>query len=287
MAEQKFSKGYIAQAHVNKNIESRTLVYITNGSNSVIGNLVSKFVLDVESKWQPNALPEQASKISTIDLKGLTFSLDDVGTLSNTNILNSGILSRKVYKGGSYLKTTIVVRVMDTNDEDIKKNGRRVDVRESIRQMASMMAPAPVSEQIQTFAKTLIPYAKQKTIGALDAGWEGLKSMFGASDDAVLKSVQEYGEKLRNVGAEGSMKSALLVVGNYFMGEVVLNSVTSKYSKEWTDTGPLYVDFTITAQTRKILDRTEIDGTLKLNKNANAFVTELQKSSTPSQKPKK
>lgn len=191
----------------------------------VEGVLKETLQISVEANWE-NIFNIGSSVVDNIT-KLSSFSGNPVG------LLNTGVWSRKFYKGGSYLRINPKMRVVNWRGEN--------NVIDDARKLTDLALPLykakSPSELIDSLGDKISDIA---TEGITLPTISGLKS--GVN-------------KLIDAASSNSPKPVEVVISNFFRNTFIIESVQVEFSKEMTSQGPLYADFDIVLSTPEVTIR--------------------------------
>lgn len=191
--------------------------------------------------------------------KGL--SLFDVG------LLNTGIFTRKYFKGGSYLKIQPKFRIVDWDGDG-----------KVLRESNLLMNLALPSVTKSYSASALMQYVGKNTVGSTIAGiGNTAKKVVNKVGETALEFLEDPEASIDNIsklsladvagikqGVKDFAKTGLgsnsaypveVQVSNYFKHTFVIENVSVEFSKEMTDSGPLFADIDMSLSTREVVTR--------------------------------
>lgn len=202
------------------NSSTNTITIELGDGTSITGNMTSEFGFELTAEW------EQLLSMSGFMETGQKF-MQAIGSPAFT----TGIFTRKFYKGGSYFNFNVDFRIVDW-DGDVKNK-----VVVAARRLSDLLLP--IKRSSSSFANEL---ENLKATGS---------SLVGGIMDGSVKNESQLLSKLGKSGV-GAVR---VTIGNYFTGDLIVESMSVKYSKEKTMTGPLYGDFTVGLSTIEILGK--------------------------------
>lgn len=166
---------------------------------------------------------------------GLGSVIDNITRFSSlagnpVGLLNTGIWSRKFYKGGSYLKINPKMRVVNWRGEN------------------------NVLDDARTLTDLALPLYKGKTPSELiDTFSDVASNVFTDGVSIPSKaSLKSDANKLFDTAASNSPKPVEVVISNFFRNTFIIESVQVEFSKEMTSQGPLYADFDVVLSTPEV-----------------------------------
>ena len=160
-----------------------------------------------------------------INMNGAFKAGEAVMQLLGSPAFASGIFTRKFFKGGSHLVFNTEFRVVDYDGD-----GRIV---KSLRSLVDIISPLATTDAISTSIDNV------KEIGS---------TLFG---EGLIQAGNEIAAKLGRIGV-GPVR---VMIGNYYSDYLIIESISCKYSKEQTPSGPLYADFTVRFSTQEIVPK--------------------------------
>jgi hypothetical protein len=222
-------------------LDEKVLNYSEDISNRIIigpveGILKEPLQISVEANWE---------NIFNIGLAGA----QRVFSLMNVGLLNTGMWTRKYYKGGSYLRITPKIRVVNWDGNN--------DVIHKAKQLTDLCLPLYKGKSFnQAFED--ITLAK---VGS---------SIVGVGEEVLKDGGRGTVKKLIDQLSSNSPKPVMVTVSNFFKNYFIVESVNVEFSKEMTTQGPLYADIDLVLSTPEVTIRggTGLKQTGKKWKNA-------------------
>jgi hypothetical protein len=177
-----------------------------------------------------------------INMNGLFKAGETVMQLLGSPAFASGIFTRKFFKGGSHLIFNTEFRIVDYDGD-----GRVV---KSLRSLVDVISPLATTDAVSTAATNLV-----------DLG----ETLFG---EGLIQAGKDLAAKLGRVGV-GPVR---VMIGNYYSDYLIIESISCKYSKEQTPSGPLYADFTVRFSTQEIVPKGGVSKRLR-DSSGNSRIT--------------
>jgi hypothetical protein len=259
-------KFFIDEEDLVLGAENNSIVLVDPITNDrIIGTLQEKLQFSIDANWD-----------NIFNVSDRFNALRIGASLYDPGLLNTGILTRKYFKGGSYLKISPKFRVVDWD-------GAGIVVRQA---MELMNLALPVQSKILDVGK-FKGFLEKNTIGSTltglgtiaKAGGKIVKGVVQQAASEISKyataDLDEQATKIESAldgissinladatGAKygidlllkigNGSNSAHLVnvkVSNYFQHNFVIENVSVEFSKEMTEAGPMYADFDLTMST--------------------------------------
>lgn len=220
------------------------------------GVLQEKLALSFDANW--DNIFNVSDRFDALR-KGL--SLFDVG------LLNTGIFTRKYFKGGSYLKINPKFRIVDWDGDG------------KVLRESNLLMNLALPGVTKTYnGAALIKFAEKHTVGSTIAGVGAtLKKVpaalgnaiadFAEDPNAALDSVSKFSladvagikQNVKDFAKTGlGSNSAYPVevqVSNYFKHTFIIENVSVEFSKEMTENGPLFADIDMALSTLEVAVR--------------------------------
>lgn len=198
------------------------------GLGSVIGNLKNEFSMALNAEWAPL-------------FDSIVPGADTLRKLGDASLM-SGIFSRKYFKGGNHLTLPIEMRILD---EGIGSTSPVVD---AVRNLTNLVVARPFNfEQ----SKALI---ERKAKGAVQGGKQAASGILNPDESApgaLLKGANTLFK-----GLTDSNRLVSINIGTFFKCPgMIITGVTYTYSREQTDRGPLFADFSVQAESMQAIVR--------------------------------
>lgn len=210
--------------------------YLITIDNSIQGVITSEFSVESSAQWEPIFnIPDSFAQV------------ENMMNATGVSIFKSGIFTRKFYKGGSYLEFGIDFRVVDWD------GGPKTDIIGITKQLIEYTAPVePNVQHLGRAVELTKDYAKLVGKSGSDlltgekSGTEVSKTLYSDTSEML--------KKVSNLGGQ----EIPVTIGHWWSGNLVIENVSAKYSRERTARGPLYADYSIKFSTREILSKTSI-----------------------------
>lgn len=235
-------------------------VSISNADGVIVhGVLQEKLQLGMEANW------DNIFNVSN------RFQLIQAGLATlDIGVLNTGLATRRFYKGGSYLKTNIKFRVIDWDKRGNVISDARNLIKMSLPQTRGSITKAINAIEAKYESEVEAPISKADGfIETTQAVGSVAKSLTKQAYDAVketgkrLKSMDATLTRNRGLGDKGlgsnSPIPVLISVGNYFENVFLIENLQIEFSKEMTASGPLYADFDMSVSTPEVAVWQDVD----------------------------
>lgn len=205
---------------------------IVIGGN-IEGIITSEFSVESSAQWEPIFnIPDGFSQV------------ENMMNATGVSLFKSGIFTRKFYKGGSYLEFAVDFRVVDW------EGGAGTNIVDITKQLISYTAPTePNTAQLGTAFELAGEFGSQ----VVEAGASFVEGGAGAAE-SVFDATGDLLRRVSNLGGQEVQVS----IGHWWSGLLVIESVNAKYSRERTQRGPLYADYSVKFSTREILSKSQV-----------------------------
>ncbi len=228
-------------------------------------NGLVKGLLQETLKFSIEANYEQVMHLN--EYFGTTSNLANLAV--NKSLFNTGIATRKYYKGGSYIRIEPKIRIVDWE-------GVGSPVISTLMLMNAALPTTDKSisdiiEKIATGANFDLSNLNEASDFALFGGFAFLQGaslgnailVGGAGSGfaqttlgAEIKSgLVEKGARLIKEAVTNNPTPVLVTVSNYFTNEFLIENVSVEFSKEMTDAGPLYCDISLSLSTPEVAQK--------------------------------
>ena len=279
--DQMFSPSVYNNVAAQRSIHQNLIRIIPNIGGDILiqGLLVSPFKIGVTADWDSAGILESITSNGLIgSLYGYTTMVMGQAGMADPGSL--GLSSQKIYKNSGYLEFDVSFRVIDWRGTGEPLLSAFV--------LSSMCLPTEVTSfngaqllnkikelgldtigKIITWATTSLgmseDHAKQlSTAFTKDAGgiitWAA-KTVGKGAEGAINWLPEEVGEAARKLGTDpqffvqaSSPTPVKVMIGTYFSrNDIITKSVSTEFSKECSQAGPLYADFNISFSSRRAL----------------------------------
>lgn len=196
---------------------------------NIRGILKDNFVMNMSATWD-----------TLISLDGAFSTLRTALGVAGIGLFNSGIFTRKFYKGGSYIEINPTFRVVDW---DGTPENSVIDI-----------------------SKTLYSYVIPKAILTDKDGKN--KTNLGGFSGKTYQQATNFLNRLRTSLANNAPSTVRVRLSNFFsFNDMAITSVSVTYSKEMTVNGPLYADFNVSLTSAEVPNFGTLNKTLVKPRN--------------------
>ncbi len=219
-----------------------------------------------------------------------------VNMTTNHSLFTAGIASRRYYKGGSYLKLSPKIRVMDWDGDGIVVDSAAFLMNLCLPSLENLKADHAAGAALSNAANTLatgfrdlkkgsVAKTAIATIGAAIGASTTDNPITGAIIGGVVTgaiSVTKVGDRAFNNAASianqlinqsitNNPQPVTIQISNYItIPNMLIESVEVEFSKEMTDFGPLYADISLVMGSRDVALRNQ-HGLENSTRNPNRF----------------
>lgn len=167
--------------------------------------------------------------------------VNNVAKFTNTGILNTGVWTRKFYKGGSYLQITPKMRVVNWDGDN--------NVIYQAKLLTDLALPAYNGKSVESlFEESKASNISEVGSRIVEGATEGLSEILRGDGAKTFN-------KIINELSSNSPKPVTVVISNFFRNRFIIESVQVEFSKEMTSQGPLYADFEVVLSTPEVTVR--------------------------------
>ena len=254
--------------------DSQYRVKITSGqiNSEVIGLLTNNLSFNLDAKWEASNILESVVSNFNITKKLYEYSTMMSQYAGYADPSKIGLSSKKLYQNSGYLDIPINFRVVDWQEDGTTMFSTYV--------LAAMCLPKRMGDKSlkdliisltgQIFRliknegdgkekqeRVLNSWGKlMNKIGSTLGGSivEGFNNLAGADASAIVERFFSMVSDPQFAVLASSPHPVMIEIGNYFKhSDMVIENLGVEFSKQCTSLGPLYVDFSIKASSRKAI----------------------------------
>lgn len=205
--------------------------------DGVRGILKEPLKFSVESDWEP--LISLSDRFQTVQT-GISF-------FGGSRLFNTGIWTKRFWKGGSYLKINPSMRIID-------KEGTGNVLRDS-RRLLDLALPRYKSNKAKSDSERIMEDISYLAKGAKNVIKKTAENIIEGellpNSESITNAGKGFGRFIENVASSGP-KPVRVKVSNFFEKIFIIESVDVEFSKEMTDLGPLYADLNIVLSSQEV-----------------------------------
>lgn len=203
------------------------------------GILKEPLKFSVESEWEP--IFNLADRYQTVQA--------GMSLLTGSRLFNTGVWTKRLWKGGSYLRINPVIRIVDWDGTG--------NVVRDVERLMDLALPVYKSDKgvddITRIKRDLSPIVEGLSnvpAAALDLGKDLVTGELSPRKLAE-GAIDGFSKAIKGISSKGPQPVSV-TISNFFYNTFIVEQVEAEFSKEMTKSGPLYADLNMTLATQEV-----------------------------------